>query len=121
MFVKLMAVMLVLALVAPVAAQTAPVWRTFAARIDVGSRIKLRLRDGQRVSATLIEAAPDDLIVQPLTRVRVPIQHVPYDAIVSLERDEARGVGVGKAVGIGVAAGAGAFLGAFLVLLAAFD
>lgn len=124
MFLKLIAVTLVLALVAPVAAQTAPdadVWRTFAARIDVGSRVKVRLRDGHRLTATLIEADSNGMVLQPRTRVPVEVQRIPYEAIVSLERDQTRGIGVGKAAGIGVAAGAGAFLGAFLLLLAAFD
>jgi hypothetical protein len=115
---------LLLALVTPAVAQTVPdadVWRTFAARLDVGSRIKLRLRDGQRVSATLIQAGPDDLLVQPRTRRAVPVQRVPYDAIVSLERDEARGIGTGKAVAIGVAAGVGAFFGILLLIVAALD
>jgi len=48
-------------------------------------------------------------------------QRVPYEAIVSLERDEPRGMGAGKAVAIGVASGVGAFLATFLILLAAFD
>jgi hypothetical protein len=124
MLTRLMTMILLLALVTPAVAQTVPdadVWRTFAARLDVGSRIKLRLRDGQRVSATLIQAGPDDLLVQPRTRRAVPVQRVPYDAIVSLERDEARGIGTGKAVAIGVAAGVGAFFGILLLIVAALD
>jgi len=46
---------------------------------------------------------------------------VPYDAIVSLERDEARGIGTGKAVAIGVAAGVGTFLGILLLIVASLD
>lgn len=103
------------------AASDADVWRTFAARLDVGSRVKLRLRNGQRVSATFIQAGPDDIVIQPRTRTPVPVQHVPYDAIVVLERDDARGIGAGKAVAIGVAAGVAAFFGTFLVLVAALD
>ena len=49
------------------------------------------------------------------------MQRVPYDAIVSLERDDARGIGAGKAVAIGVAAGVGAFLGTLLLVIAAID
>jgi len=124
MLTRLMTMILLLALVTPAVAQIVPdadVWRTFAARLDVGSRVKIRLRDGQRVSATLIQAGPDDLLVQPRTRRAVPVQHVPYDAIVSLERDEARGIGTGKAVAIGVAAGVGTFLGILLLIVASLD
>ena len=119
-----MTLLLVFALVTPIAGQPATdadVWRTFAQRLEVGSRIKLRLRDGQRVSATLIQAGPDDLLVQPRTRRTVPVQHVRYDAIVSIERDEGRGMGPGKAIAIGVAAGVGAFLGILLLIVASID
>ena len=96
-------------------------WRVFAERLDVGSRIKLRMRDGQRVTATLIQASPDALLLQPRTRTPVPVQRVPYDDIVSIERDDQRGIGAGKAVAIGVASGVGAFLGTLLIIIAAFD
>ena len=97
------------------------VWRTFAERIDVGSRIIIRLDDGQRVAATLIGADADSMLVQPRTRGTVPAQRVPYDRIASIERDHARGVGVGKAVAIGVGSGVGAFFGIMLILMAALD
>jgi hypothetical protein len=124
MLTKLMTLLLVVALVAPAAAQATPdadVWRTFASRLEVGTRIKLQLRDGQRVSATLIQAGADDIIVQPRTRRIVPTQHVPYDAIALIERDDARGMGAAKAVAIGVAAGAGVFLGILLLIAASLD
>ena len=124
MFIRLIALVIVVALAAPAAAQTPSnpdVWRTFAGRIEVGSRVKVRLADGQRFSATLIEASPGDLVIQRRTRVPVPVQRVPYEAIVSLERDEARGMGAGKAIAIGVASGVGAFLGILLVLGASID
>ncbi len=124
MFIRLIALIIVVALVSPAAAQTpsnADVWRTFAARVEIGSRVKVRLADGTRFTATLIQAAPTELLVQPRTRVPVPVQRVPYEAIVSLERDEARGMGAGKAVAIGVASGVGAFLGTLLLLIATID
>jgi hypothetical protein len=116
---------LLLALVSqPVWGQTPPqadVWRTFAEKIETGSRIKLRTRDGQRVSATLVQASPDALLVQPRTRRPVPVQRVAYDDIVSIERDDARGIGAGKAAAIGVASGVGAFFGILLIMIAALD
>lgn len=118
---RLMTVLLVGLLASPLAAQTPSnpdVWRDFASKIDVGSRVKVRLADGERFNATLIQAAPAELLVQPRTRIPVPVQRVPYEAIVSLERDEARGMGAGKAVAIGVASGVGAFFGTFLILFA---
>jgi hypothetical protein len=96
-------------------------WRAFAQKVDVGTRVKLRLDDGQRVVATLIEANADGLFVQPRTRVPVPVQRIAYQRIVSLERDEGRGIGAAKAVAIGVASGVGAFLCTLLILIATID
>jgi hypothetical protein len=97
------------------------VWRTFAQQVEVGSRVIIRLDDGQRVAATLIQAEADSLLVQPRTRLAVPAQRVPYDRIASIERDEARGISAGKAVVLGVASGVGAFFGTLLILMAALD
>src|SRR5688572_10997206 len=108
----------------PALAQTpaqGDVWRAFAERIDVGTRIRVRMRDGQRVTATLVQTSPEGLLLQPRTRLPVPVQRVAYDDIASIERDDARGIGAGKAVAIGVASGVGAFLGVLLIMIAAFD
>jgi hypothetical protein len=99
----------------------ADVWRTFAQKLEVGSRVKIQLRGGRRLSATLIQADPDVLLIQPRTRITSPVQRIAYGEIMSLERDEARGIGAGKAVALGVASGVGAFLGTLLILSAALD
>jgi len=123
---KFISMMLVIAMFVPSVtfAQTPPqgaIWRAFAQKVDVATRVKVRLDDGQRVVATLIEANEDGVLVQPRTRVPVPVQRIAYDRIASLERDDARGVGAAKAVAIGVASGVGAFLGTLLILIATLD
>jgi len=125
--VKCMAIVLmVVTLVAPtVSAQAGAqpdVWRTFAQRVEIGSRVKVSLDDGRRVIATVIEAGDEGLLLQPRTRIPVPAQRIAYDRIVSMERDEPRGgIGAGKAIAIGVASGVGAFLGTLLILIATLD
>ena len=122
---SMMIALLVATLVAPtVFAQVTPqpdVWRALAQRIEVGSRVKVRFDDGQRVVATLIDAGENGLLLQPRARIPVRAQRVAYDRIVSLERDEARGTGAAKAVAIGVASGVGVFLGTLLILIASID
>jgi hypothetical protein len=119
--------LLVCALIADrAAAQIQPpaqdeVWRTFAQKIDAGTRVKIHLRDGRRITATLLDAQPDGVLLQPRTRIPVPAQRVPYSDIVVMERDDARGIGAGRAVAIGVASGVGAFLGTLLILSATLD
>lgn len=97
------------------------IWRAFAQKIDAGARVKVRLHDGQRVTATLIRADAEELLLQPRTRIPVPVQRIAYKQVALLERDEARGIGAGKAVAIGVASGVGAFLGTLLILMATID
>lgn len=84
-------------------------WRDFARRIDVGSELKVRLVDGTRFRATLIRADDSALLLQPKTRVPVPVQSVLYPAVASLEIPKQGGMGAGKAIAIGAASGAAAF------------
>jgi hypothetical protein len=83
--------------------------------------LTVRLQNGQRFRATLIAVRDDAVLLQPRTRVPVPVQAVPYDEIATLERRESGGIGAGKAAAIGVASGAGAFVVILLILMAAFD
>jgi hypothetical protein len=102
-----------------VAAQVPPdIWRSFAERVAVGSELNVRLSDGRRFRATLIGVNDEAVLLQPRTRVQVPVQAVAYDEIVRLERTKA-GIGAGKAVAIGVATGVGAFFGTLAIMLAA--
>lgn len=102
-------------------AQTATdIWRSFAERVDVGTELNVRLKDGRRLRATLVGTRADAMLIQPKTRVPVPIQEVPYDDVLLLERTKP-GMGAGKAVAIGVVAGVGAFFGILAILVGATD
>ena len=122
---NLIAALIAIALMlpAPALAQqvTGDIWRTFAQKLDAGSVVMVRLQNGQRFRATLIEARSDALVLQPQTRRPVPVQPVAYDAITSIERHASRGSSVGKAIGIGVAVGAGTFLAILAILAASLD
>jgi hypothetical protein len=99
-------------------AETADLWRAFAEKVEVGSAVKVRLHNGQQFTATLVQARPDALLLQPKTRVAVPVQPVAYDSILSIERVRTGGIGPGKAAAIGVATGVGAFLATLLIFVA---
>ena len=103
------------------AAQTSPdIWRNFARRVDVGTEVNVELSDGRRLRAMLVGADDDAVLLQPKTRIAVPVQTVSYDAIVRMETRKG-GSSVGKAVAIGVATGVGTFFGIMAVLFAAAD
>ena|ERR1700752_4575131 len=92
-----------------VAAQTSSeIWRSFAEKVDVGTELNVRLNNGRRFRATLVGVRDNAMMVQPKTRIPVPIQAVPYEDVMQIERTRS-GIGAGKAVAIGVAAGVGAF------------
>jgi hypothetical protein len=101
------------------AANSADLWRTFAGKLEVGASVKVRLDDGRRFTATLVQAQQDALLLQPKTRVPVAVQPVAYETIVSIERVRNGGIGPGKAAAIGVATGVGAFFATLLIFIAA--
>jgi hypothetical protein len=106
----------------PVAAQVpgmAGTWRAFAEKVEVGSAVKVRLQEGPPFTATLVQARPDALVLQPKTRTPVPVQAVSYESIVSIERVRGGGIGPGKAAAIGVATGVAGFLATLLIFVAA--
>ena len=97
------------------------VWRALAEKLEVGAEVQVRLANGQRFRATLIDATPDVLLVQPKTRIPLAVQPLPYEAIVLLERRGTGGMGAGKAALIGVASGVGAFFGMLLIVVATLE
>lgn len=96
------------------------VWRHFAERLEAGTRISVRMHDGRRVRATLVQVGPDALLIQPRTRLPVPVQPVPYAAIASIEREQP-GMSAARAAAIGIGSGTAAFFGILLILLASLD
>ena len=60
---KVVSILMVIAMIAtPVFAQAqvqGDVWRLFAQKVDVGTRVTIRLDDGRRIVATLIQADAD--------------------------------------------------------------
>jgi len=121
---KLLVMALIVALVAPTgaAAQVSrDVWRGFVEKVDVGTELNVRLTDGTRFRAVLVGATADAVLLQPKTRITVPVQAVPYSSIAALERRQAGGMGAAKAAAIGVGAGAATFFGILLILFATID
>ena len=122
-FRRVLVLVVVCALIVPATgvAQTsndANVWRAFVEKVPIGTELNVRLRNGQRFRATIVQPSADAVTVLPKTRLPVPVQSVAYEEIVSLERRQHSGISGGKAAAIGVASGAGGFFGAMLIVLA---
>jgi hypothetical protein len=103
------------------AVDDAEAWRLLAAKLDAGSAIDVRLRDGAHFKATFIDAKPDAILVQRKTRLPVPVEAITYESIASISRSNHSGMSAAKVTGIALGS-AGAAIGAFfLILLASLD
>jgi hypothetical protein len=121
---RALALLLTLTLMAPAwaAAQVPPdVWRGFVEKVDAGTELNVRLRDGKRFRAVLVGVRPDAVLLQPKTRITVPVQSVPYDSIASLERRQQAGMNAGKAAAIGVGTGVASFFAVMAIVFAVFN
>jgi|GraSoiStandDraft_8_1057269.scaffolds.fasta_scaffold1200523_1 hypothetical protein len=116
--------LLVVVAALPSSAQTiddASAWRLLAEKLDPGTAVDLRLRDGHHFKATFIAARGDVLVVQRKTRIPVPVEAVQYESVASLARVSDTGMSAGKVTAIALGS-AGAAIGVFfLVLLASLD
>ena len=97
------------------------VWRAFVAKVDVGTELDVHLQNGQHFRATLLGTRDDAVLLQPRTRVTVPVQAVAFDAIARMASRRDRGMGAGKAALIGIASGAATFLAIVAIVFAAID
>jgi hypothetical protein len=108
----------------PASAQTTNdglAWRELAQRLQGGVAVDMRLRDGRHFKATFVAAHDDAIAVQRKTRVPVPIEQVPYDAIASMSRVQPGSLSGPKVAGIALGSAGAAITAVFLILLASLD
>ena len=122
---RLLALVLTVAMVAPAGAGAqvpSDVWRGFVEKLDPGAELSVRLHDGTRFRAVVVGVRPDAILLQPKTRITVPVQAVPYEAIASLERrTPGNGMGAAKAAAIGVGTGVAVFFTIMAIVLSAYS
>lgn len=92
-------------------------WRSLAEKLEGGTAIDVRLRDGQHFKATFIAAHDDGVALQRKARIPVAIETVAYDTIASLSRVEPASMSGGKIAGI-VMGSVGAVFGVLFALAA---
>ncbi len=100
----------------PIDVETAGM-RQVASAIPLGSRVKVQLQSGRRLTATLLAIEADAIIVKRDARVPEPAVTIAFSELAHLQRDQKSGFGLAKAIGIGVAAGASAILTMFFIAL----
>jgi hypothetical protein len=96
------------------------VWRRFAAKLPVGSRVRVELADGSSVTGTLMVVEDEALVVKPRTRLPEPARRFPFSTIASIE-PQRNGLGPANAILIGVVTGAATFFGLFILAITALN
>jgi hypothetical protein len=95
-------------------------WMTYASKLPIGSTVRVRTTDGQRITAVLAIVDDSGITLEPKTRIPERPRHVPYEKLDQIVLKE-NGNSIGKAVGIGMAVGVGSFLGLVAILAGAWD
>lgn len=90
-------------------------------RLPPGSRVIATLTDNREVRGTLLRATGTSVAIQVRARVPESPREIALDQIRSVELDNVKSGGVGRAIAIGAAVGAGAALGLLIVLAAVFS
>ena len=98
--------------------QEAPeIWKSFAARLEVGALVRVQLADGTKVKGNVIQVTEDALRIKPMTRIPVPMRDLRFTDIRDIARQKEQ-LSPGAKVLTGIGVGAGAALGMFLIFLA---
>jgi spore maturation protein SpmA len=96
-------------------------WKSVAAAIPLGSRVKAQTLDGRRVSGTLMRVGDEEVLVKKNSRLPEPAVTIAFADLSRLERDHPNnGFTVAKLLGVGLGVGAGAMT-AFLLFLMQID
>jgi hypothetical protein len=99
----------------------ATAFKQLAAGIPLGSLVRLQVRSGRRLTATLMAVEDQGIVVKRASRVPEPAVVVRFDELTHLQREVKSGFSVAKALGIGLAAGVGAILTLFAIAVSIDD
>ena len=94
---------------APARQDSPDLWRAFAQKLPIGSVVKVRTKDGERLTAILFACDDGSITVKPKKRYPEPARRIGFDRIENVELQRP-GVNYAKAVGIGAAVGASVVL-----------
>lgn len=92
-------------------------WFAYAGKLPIGSTVRVRTSDGQRLTAVLAVVDEESITLEPKARIPEAPRRIPFDQLAQLELKQ-NGSSVGKSVAIGAAVGAGTFFGVLLLLMA---
>jgi hypothetical protein len=94
-------------------------WAGVAEGLGQGTLVKLRTKDGERMTGTLVLLTPSGIVLQPSTRIPVAAREVPYADIESLQRTRKPVMSPGAKVLLGAGIGAAVVMVTTGLMLAA--
>ena len=94
---------------APARQDSPELWRRFAEQLPIGSIVKIRTKDGERLTAILFVVDATAITVKPKTRYPEPSRRIAFGQLDDLEMQRP-GVNYAKYAGIGAAVGASSML-----------
>jgi hypothetical protein len=102
--------------------ETAELWRSYAAKLPIGSAVKVSSKGGQRILAYLMAVEDTGVVVKPRGRVSEAARHISFDDLAQLELHEG-GTSMNRAgaIAAGVGAAVGTFFLSVLTVLAMLD
>ena len=100
--------------------QDPDVWQRYAARLPIGSTVRIATTEGKRMTAVLMTVDEAGITVKPKTRIPEPARQVPFDRLAQLELAP-EGPNMAKAAAIGGGVGAAVFLGLLVLLFSSLD
>jgi len=92
-------------------------WRAYAAKLPIGSIVRIRTSDGDHFAASLLVVDATGITVKPRTRMSEAARHLAFDRLEQLEIEPLNG-GPGAragAIAVGIATGVGTFFGTFFI------
>jgi hypothetical protein len=102
--------------------ETPELWRTYAAKLPVGSAVRVASRGGQRFLASLIAADDTGIVVKPRSRVPEPARRISFDDLQQLDLyDGGTTVNRAGAIAAAIGAGVGVFFLSALALVSTID
>ena len=95
-------------------------WYAYAGKLPIGSTVRVRTTDGERLTAVLAVVDEESLTLELRTRIPEAPRRIPFDRITQLELKQ-NGSSLAKAIAIGAGIGAATVFGILALIVASFD
>lgn len=103
-----------------VAPRSGAYWFAYAGKLPIGSTVRVRTTDGQRLTAVLAVVDEAGVTLELKTRIPEPPRRIQFDRLAQLELKQ-NGTSLAKGIAIGAGIGAATVFGILVMIIASFD